>query len=277
MAQSKSLDLFLSWCSSTWSMKQNFSWFFLWSTAYDRATSRRCAWCHQPQRGHEYVTAGQPPLRTRQEPLRASRLAPSQQHKVAQSNSEVEASCWFLEQPLLCATRQVQVVLVFREDLGGSKSDAVPTSTRSSTLPWPLASSSGGFRWPPLCSQRDTHSLLRNVSFLPRALRVPKVFLLRLPQVPRLSFSSLGDQVNLRRLFSVTTVVAHQLLYTLRAYCLTWTFLVAVLLCPLRHPALCFLLWVHCRCPLAHVVLCSRPWWPCHGGMFRMSAVLHLV
>ena len=54
---------------------------------------------------------GQPPLRTRQEPLGASGLAPSQQHKVAQSSSEVETTCWFLEQALRCVTRQEQVLL----------------------------------------------------------------------------------------------------------------------------------------------------------------------
>ena len=35
----------------------------------------------------------------------------------AQSNSEVEACCWFLEQALRCATRQVQVLLVFLKTL----------------------------------------------------------------------------------------------------------------------------------------------------------------
>ena len=48
---------------------------------------------------------GKPPLGTRQETLGACRLAPPQQHKVAQSNSEMEASCWFLEQVLRCKYR----------------------------------------------------------------------------------------------------------------------------------------------------------------------------
>ena len=45
----------------------------------------------------------QPPLRSRQEPLGASRLAPPQQSRVVQS------ACWFLEQALCCATRNVRV------------------------------------------------------------------------------------------------------------------------------------------------------------------------
>ena len=53
--------------------------------------------------------------------------APSQQQKVVQSISEVEASCWFLEQALRYVGKQVQVLLVFPEDFGGSKSDGPAT------------------------------------------------------------------------------------------------------------------------------------------------------
>ena len=70
---------------------------------------------------------GQPPLRTRQQPLGASGLAPSQQQKVSQSNSEVEVVLWFLEQALRHAGKRVQVLLVFPEDLGGSATEGPAT------------------------------------------------------------------------------------------------------------------------------------------------------
>ena len=41
----------------------DFLWFSLCSIAYDRATSRRCTWCRQPQRGRECVTALFPAIR----------------------------------------------------------------------------------------------------------------------------------------------------------------------------------------------------------------------
>ena len=70
---------------------------------------------------------GQQPLRTRQQPLGASRLAPSQQQKVMQSNSEVEVVLWFLEQALRYDGKQMQVLLVFPEDLGGSATEGPAT------------------------------------------------------------------------------------------------------------------------------------------------------
>ena len=77
----------------------------------------------------------QPPLGTRQELLGASRLAPLQQPKVVQSNSEVEASCWFLEQALRCVARQVQVLLVFNEDrLMGRRRSGIRLRTSLSGL-----------------------------------------------------------------------------------------------------------------------------------------------
>ena len=130
MAQSGSPTLFLSWCSSTSSIQPIFLWY---SPLLDRLRSGYFSAVHLVppaatwSRVRHSSVPGQTPLRTRQEPLGASRLVPSQQHKVVQSNSEVEASCWFLEQALRCVARQVQVLLVFPEDLGGLTSDGPAT------------------------------------------------------------------------------------------------------------------------------------------------------
>ena len=97
-----------------------FSWFFLCSIAYVRATSRRCTWCRRLQRGHEYNHSG----RDSNHLERPGSLLHSSKK---QSNSEVEVVLWFLEQALRFDGKQMQVLLVFPEDLGGSATEGPAT------------------------------------------------------------------------------------------------------------------------------------------------------
>ena len=86
-------------------------------------------------------TPGQPPLRSRHEPLGDSRLSLSAHVMVIQSNHEVEVVCWFLEQALLCSPRFVSVLL------------ALPYSFASSRNNLQLLKSHSRVGWPSLVSR----------------------------------------------------------------------------------------------------------------------------
>ena len=72
-------------------------------------------------------SSGQPPLRSRSEPLGLSGQHPAAQEKVNAANAELEVCCWFMAQALSCSTRYVHALLIFPEDLGGDAVDG-PTS-----------------------------------------------------------------------------------------------------------------------------------------------------
>ena len=56
---------------------------------------------------------GQPPLRSRSEPLGSSRLHPPARERVDSATAEVEVCCWFTEQALACSKRFVFVFPCF--------------------------------------------------------------------------------------------------------------------------------------------------------------------
>ena len=58
-------------------------------------------------------SSGQPPLRSRSEPLGLSGQHPTAQEKVNAANAELEVCCWFMAQALSCSTRSVYALLIF--------------------------------------------------------------------------------------------------------------------------------------------------------------------
>ena len=94
--------------------------------AYDQGFSPGCTWHPRQAHGHVCVTApGQPPLRSRSEPLGLSGQHPAAQEKVNAANAELEVCCWFMAQALSCSTRYVYALLIFPEDLGGDAVDGL--------------------------------------------------------------------------------------------------------------------------------------------------------
>ena len=115
IAEQSSSSVFLSSCILHWYTWPIFYSFLTSSTGSGQVSSRRCTWHRRQRRGPDYVAAsteGQPPLRSRSEPLAVSSLKPSDVEKVVQSHREWETVLWLMQQSMGCRVRKVSVLLV---------------------------------------------------------------------------------------------------------------------------------------------------------------------